>query len=104
MISSLSMSCHASEATARTSRGRFVIGPPNAKQLDMLETYRQAQDSCQSTSLRPGVRNRELDAAAQAVLADAGYGDSYVSGHQPQHRPRLRGNAPSYHPSCGFTH
>ena len=57
----------------------FVIGPPNAKQLDMFGTYRQAQATVIET-LRPGVRNRELDAAAQAVFAQGGYGDSYVSG------------------------
>ena len=57
----------------------FVVGPPNAKQLDMLQTYQKAQAAAIDT-LRPGVRNRELDAAAQAVFANAGYGDSYVSG------------------------
>ena len=42
----------------------FVIGPPNPKQLDMLQTYEKAQAAAIDT-LRPGVRNRELDAAAQ---------------------------------------
>lgn len=57
----------------------FVIGPPTPKQRDMFDTYRRAQ-AAGIAALRPGARNRDIDAAAQAVFSEAGYGDFYVSG------------------------
>jgi Xaa-Pro aminopeptidase len=57
----------------------FVVGPPTPKQRDMYDTYRKAQ-AAGIKALRPGVRNRVIDTAAQEVFAEAGYGDFYVSG------------------------
>lgn len=57
----------------------FVVGEPTSKQQDMFDTYRRAQAAGVAT-LRPGIRNREIDSAAQAVFSQAGYGDFYVSG------------------------
>ncbi len=57
----------------------FVIGPPTEDQRQVYDTYRRAQAAAIAT-VAPGVRNRELDAAAQQVFADAGFGDNYVSG------------------------
>lgn len=57
----------------------FVIGPPTDSQREIYETYRRAQAAAIATAA-PGVRNRELDVAAQQVFADAGFGDSYVHG------------------------
>ncbi|MCY3886872.1 MAG: Xaa-Pro peptidase family protein [Chloroflexi bacterium] len=57
----------------------FVIGPPTAEQRAMFETYRRAQ-AAGIEALRPGVRNRDIDTAAQEVFAASGYGDLYVSG------------------------
>ena len=57
----------------------FVIGEPSAKQLDMFDTYRRAQAAAVA-ALRPGIRNRDIDAAAHAVFTQAGYGDFYVYG------------------------
>lgn len=57
----------------------FVVGPPNAKQRDMFETYRRAQ-LAGVEAIKPGVPNRAIDAAAQAVFSEAGYHDYYVSG------------------------
>ena len=45
----------------------------------MFDTYRRAQAAAVAV-LRPGMRNRQIDDAAQAVFADAGYGDFYVYG------------------------
>ncbi len=57
----------------------FVSGPPTPKQQEMFDTYRQAQ-AAGVQALRPGIRNRDIDAAAQEAFAQAGYGDFYVSG------------------------
>ena len=57
----------------------FVIGPPTSKQRHMFDTYRKAQ-AAGIAALSPGVRNRAIDAAAQEVFSEAGYGDFYVSG------------------------
>ena len=57
----------------------FVIGPATPKQRDMLDTYRRAQ-AAGVAALRPGVRNREIDAAAHEVFTQAGYGDLCVPG------------------------
>ncbi len=57
----------------------FVVGQATPQQRDMLDTYRRAQ-AAGVAALRPGVRNREIDAAAQEAFSQAGYGDLYVSG------------------------
>ena len=57
----------------------FVIGTPTPKQQQMFYTYRRAQQAGVE-ALRPGIRNRDVDAAAQAVFGQAAYGDFYVSG------------------------
>ncbi len=57
----------------------FVIGPASPKQREMHDTYKHAQRAAIS-AIRPGVRNRDLDAAAQQVFSEAGYGDFYVTG------------------------
>ena len=57
----------------------FVVGPPTLKQQELFDTYRRAQAAGVEV-LRPGIRNRDIDAAAQQVFAEAGYGDFYVSG------------------------
>ena len=57
----------------------FVVGEPSLKQQDMHDTYRRAQ-AAGVEALRPGVRNRQIDEAAQAVFAEAGYGEHYVYG------------------------
>ncbi len=57
----------------------FVIGKATPKQRDMLDTYRRAQ-AAGVAALRPGVRSREIDAAAQEAFTQAGYRDLYVPG------------------------
>ena len=57
----------------------FVVGPPTPQQQEMFDTYRKAQ-AAGVRVLRPGIRNRDIDAAAQEVFNQAGYGDFYVSG------------------------
>ncbi len=57
----------------------FVIGKATPKQRNMLDAYRRAQ-AAGVAALRPGARNREIDAAAHEVFTQAGYGDLYVPG------------------------
>ena len=57
----------------------FVIGPPTSLQRELFETFQQAQ-AAGIAAVRPGIRNREIDAASQQVFADAGYGEQYVPG------------------------
>ena len=57
----------------------FVIGKATPQQREMLDTYRRAQ-SAGVAALRPGVRNRDIDSAAQEIFTQAGYGDLYISG------------------------
>ncbi len=57
----------------------FVIGPPTDEQRALFETYRGAQ-AAGIAAVKPGIRVREIDAAAQQVFVDASFGDQYVSG------------------------
>ena len=57
----------------------FVVREPSSKQREIHETYRKAQ-AAGVAALRPGIRNRQIDDAAQAVFAEAGYGELYVYG------------------------
>lgn len=57
----------------------FVIGKPNNKQLDMYETYKKAQSAAINV-LKPGVKIREIDAAAKTVFTEKGYEKFYVAG------------------------
>ena len=57
----------------------FVVGPPAPAQVDLYETYRRAQ-AAGIAAVKPGIRNREIDAAAQQVFTEAGHGERYVAG------------------------
>ena len=57
----------------------FVIGPASPKQREMHDTYERAQRAAIAAK-EPGARNQDLDAAAQQVFSEAGYGDFYVTG------------------------
>lgn len=57
----------------------FVIGEPTAKQSDMFETYKSAQVAG-IKALKPGVKIREIDAAAKKVYTENGYEEFYVAG------------------------
>ena len=57
----------------------FVVGTPTTKQLEIFETYKNAQ-AAGIQALKPGERIRDIDTAAKKVFDDAGYGEFYVSG------------------------
>lgn len=56
-----------------------VIGRANEKQREVYDTVFRAQQAA-FTTIRPGVKGREVDAAARSVIADAGYGDCFGHG------------------------
>lgn len=56
-----------------------VIGRANEKQRDVYNTVLQAQQAA-FDMIRPGVKGCEVDAAARAVIEDAGYGDCFGHG------------------------
>jgi len=59
-----------------------IAGHARDEQIRIFETVRKAQEAAVA-SIRPGVRARDVDAAARAVIEDAGYGASFphVTGH-----------------------
>ena len=57
----------------------FVVGPPSAKQMEMFQTYKDAQ-AAGKDALRPGAKMRDIDAAAKKVYAENGYEEFYVAG------------------------
>lgn len=59
-----------------------IAGHARDEQVRIFETVRKAQEAAVA-SIRPGVRAMDVDAAARAVIEDAGYGSSFphVTGH-----------------------
>lgn len=57
----------------------FVLGEPADWQREIYSIVAQAQHAGRD-ALDPGTATRDVDAAARAIIDDAGYGDSYVHG------------------------
>jgi len=57
----------------------FAVGTPTAKQQEMFDVYRRAQDAG-IQALKPGARIRDIDAAAKSIFDRAGYGEFFVAG------------------------
>jgi Xaa-Pro aminopeptidase len=61
----------------------YVMGEP--RDTDVLETYAVLQAAQQAAvdAVRPGVAAQDIDAAARAVIADAGFGEFFIhrTGH-----------------------
>lgn len=56
-----------------------VIGPPSEKQRALYKVVKAAYEAAAS-ALRPGVQASSVDAAARAVIKEAGYGEFFVHG------------------------
>lgn len=65
----------------------FVLGPPADWQQEIYQVVAAAQRAGRE-ALRPGAALRDVDAAARAVIADAGYGKTF--GHGLGHGVGLR--------------
>ncbi|MBI4277917.1 MAG: aminopeptidase P family protein [Armatimonadetes bacterium] len=59
-----------------------VLGRADARQREIYDLVRRAQEAGLA-ALRPGLRGREVDAAAREVIAGAGHGDAF--GHSLGH-------------------
>jgi Xaa-Pro aminopeptidase len=57
----------------------FVAGAPSPRQVELHDAYRRAQAAA-IEMLRPGVRVRDIDAAAKEVFDTAGFGERFVPG------------------------
>lgn len=57
----------------------FVVGDPTAEQARMFEVYRRAQEAAIG-AMAPGISIREIDAVAQAIFEEGGYGEHFVYG------------------------
>jgi len=55
----------------------FVLGKPTGKMLKVFEIVRRAQKAALAAA-RPGAPNEAVDAAARAVIVDAGYGPGFT--------------------------
>jgi Xaa-Pro dipeptidase len=63
----------------------FVLGKPTQKMKDVFEIVHRAQTTAVKTA-RPGLACGAVDAAARAVVVDAGYGPAYrYFGHRVGH-------------------
>jgi Xaa-Pro dipeptidase len=55
----------------------FVLGKPTGKMLKVFEIVQRAQKAALAAA-RPGAPNEAVDAAARAVIVDAGYGPGFT--------------------------
>ncbi|MDH4100319.1 MAG: Xaa-Pro peptidase family protein [Nitrospirota bacterium] len=84
------------------TRTVFLGSSPTAKQQEIHDTVRKAQDAA-IAAVKPGVPMVDIDAAARKVIVDAGYGDyfGHGTGHgvglavheQPNASPQGKGEA-----------
>ncbi|MCL5958957.1 MAG: Xaa-Pro peptidase family protein [Chloroflexi bacterium] len=56
-----------------------VLGEPEESQLNLFAIYQAAQQAALD-AIKPGVKNIELDRAAERVVTQSGYGKHYVRG------------------------
>lgn len=71
----------------------FHVGEPSAKYLEVHGVVAAAQEAGVG-AVRPGVSAESVDAAARAVIADAGYGDFFI--HRTGHGIGLDGHEDPY--------
>ena len=69
------------------------VGEPTDEERDVHELVRRAQQAG-FEAVRPGVACQEIDRAARAVIADAGYGDHFI--HRTGHGIGLTTHEPPY--------
>jgi len=69
------------------------VGEPSEEQRLVYEVVRAAQQAA-FDAVRPGVAAQEVDRAARAVIADAGYGDRFI--HRTGHGIGLEVHEPPY--------
>lgn len=71
----------------------FVVGPPNAKQVEVHELVVAANEAGRD-AIAPGVTCEEIDAASRAVIEEGGYGRYFI--HRTGHGIGLEGHEHPY--------
>ncbi len=69
------------------------VGEPDAEEREVHDVVRAAQEAG-FRAVRPGVACQEVDRAARAVIADAGYGDRFI--HRTGHGIGVTTHEPPY--------
>ena len=69
------------------------VGEPANEERDVFEVVRSAQQAA-FEAVRPGIACQEIDRAARAVIADAGYGENFI--HRTGHGIGLTTHEPPY--------
>jgi D-alanyl-D-alanine dipeptidase len=69
------------------------VGEPTGEEREVYEVVRRAQQAA-FEAVRPGVACQEIDRAARAVIADAGYGARFI--HRTGHGIGLTSHEPPY--------
>ncbi|MER6080988.1 aminopeptidase P family protein [Streptomyces sp. NPDC001833] len=69
------------------------VGPPTAEEREVHDIVRAAQEAG-FRAVRPGVACQEVDRAARAVIADAGYGEFFI--HRTGHGIGVTTHEPPY--------
>ncbi len=69
------------------------VGEPTAEEREVFEVVRRAQQAG-FEAVRPGVACQEIDRAARAVIAEAGYGDRFI--HRVGHGIGVTTHEPPY--------
>jgi len=69
------------------------VGEPSEEERDVYEVVRRAQQAA-FEAVRPGTACQEIDRAARAVIADAGYGERFI--HRVGHGIGLTTHEPPY--------
>jgi Xaa-Pro aminopeptidase len=69
------------------------VGPPSAEEREVHDIVRAAQEAG-FRAVRPGVACQEVDRAARAVIADAGYGEFFI--HRTGHGIGVTTHEPPY--------
>ncbi|HZC53146.1 MAG TPA: M24 family metallopeptidase, partial [Mycobacterium sp.] len=69
------------------------VGEPANEERDVFEVVRSAQQAA-FEAVRPGIACQEIDRAARAVIAEAGYGENFI--HRTGHGIGLTTHEPPY--------
>ncbi len=87
----------------------FTVGPPSHNLAEVHAIVREANRVARA-AVRPGVPAQEVDRAARAVIADAGYGDYFIhrTGHGigmdgHEHPYLVEGNTEPLEPGMAFS-
>jgi Xaa-Pro aminopeptidase len=71
----------------------FALGKVHPRLADVYRTVKRANEAGRD-AIRPGIAAQEVDRAARAVIAEAGYGEFFI--HRTGHGLGMEGHEPPY--------